>query len=100
MYLLSEAIAILESGHVLTCEQPVQVQVRRVKRGYVLTRHRNGTQLSCERFSSAKAALRRLRGVAGRAGIVAALDAQRYRFLFPAGSTLDWAHPTEVRKAS
>ncbi len=98
MYLASEAAAMLRAGRVLIGAAPERVEIGRSERGgYVLTRD-GGEQV---RVKTAKAALRLFREVAGRQGVVAALDKHRYSYLFPAGSSLDWSMSRDsIRAAS
>ena len=101
MYLVDEAAAMLRSGRVLISVHPERVSIERGARGgYILTRS-SAEQPSRIRVQGAKAALRLFRDVVGREGLVSALDAHRYSWLFPIGSSLEWASEARrSRKAS
>jgi hypothetical protein len=84
-----EATEMLRAGRVLRCRHP-EVSVRRSRRdGYVLIRHTPDGAVRV-RVKTVGAALHLFREEVGRRGLMSALDAHRYAFLFPNGSSLDW----------
>ena len=101
MYLIAEAIAMLRSGRILVGWGEDRVTVRSSRQGgFVITHYVNGVFDRREKVRSPRTALRRFRDAVGRPGMVAALDAHRYPFLFPNGSSLDWAGERRMRAAS
>ena len=68
--------------------------------GYVVTGYRGGQPDIRKNFESARRAIRFFRVVVQREGLLQALDANRYDWMFPIGSSLDWREPEDAQPAA
>ncbi len=103
MFIIDEAAAMVSAGTELVVWNGDRIAVRRGLSGeFVITRSGNGAPMMRWETRTAKGALRMFRSMTSRQALVAAIEAHRYGFLFPIGSTLDWStHPPQtMRQAS
>jgi hypothetical protein len=58
--------------------------------GFVVSGYDAGAVVQRKRFDDSRRAIRFFRAAAKRDGLLQAVSSQRYAFLFPTGSSLDW----------
>lgn len=95
MYLADEAVNMVCAGQTLVCWSGARITVGpAADGGYAVTGYDNGQVFQRKMFDNPKYAVRFFRAVVKREGLVQAISAQRYQFLFPNGSSLEWVRPT------
>ena len=103
MYLVDEAEAMLRSGRTLVCWLGERVTVGPSSDGgFVVTGYEGGLPVQRKTFENPRRAIAFFRAAVHREGLLQALDAHRYAWMFPNGSSLDWARtaaPDDVLQA-
>lgn len=91
MNLVHEAEDMVRSGRTLVCWFGDRITVGPVPTGgYAVTGYESGAPVQRKTFDDPRRAIRFFRAAVKRDGMLQAVSAQRYAFLFPQGSSLEW----------
>ncbi|MEL6342399.1 MAG: hypothetical protein AAFV53_04655 [Myxococcota bacterium] len=100
MYLIAEAEAMIRAGQTLVCWFGERITVGPLAEGgYAVSGYEDGQVVQRKHFDDPRRAVRFFRAAVKSDGLRQAVSAQRYRFLFPKGSSLEWAQPVAVVSA-
>lgn len=92
MNLIREAESMIRAGSTLVCWFGERVTVGpSTDGGFAVTSYASGIPVQRKDFDTPKQAIRFFREAVRRDGLIQSVSAQRYAFLFPAGSSLEWA---------
>jgi len=101
MHLVNEAEAMVCAGKTLVSWTGARITVGPTPDGlFAVTGYDGGTAFQRKTFDSSKRAIRFFRAAVKRKGLVEAISAQRYAFLFPCGSSLEWGAPSTTAPAT
>ena len=99
MNLIREAESMIGAGSTLVCWFGERVTVGPANDGgFAVTSYVGGAPVQRKEFDTPKRAIRFFRAAVKRDGLIQSVSAQRYAFLFPAGSSLEWSSkaPTQT----